>query len=61
MSLDTIPTLTVTEANVLRRAFPIVDEAQKMTCPRCQHAFPAAFYCIVCGYVPTLEPATEGI
>ena len=23
MSLDTIPTLTVTEANVLRRAFPI--------------------------------------
>jgi len=51
MSLDTIPTLTVTEANVLRRAFPIVDEAQEMICPRCQHAFPAEFYCIVCGYV----------
>ena len=61
MSLDTIPTLTVTEANVLRRALPIVDEAQEMICPRCQHAFPAEFYCIVCGYVPTLEPATEGI
>ena len=29
MSLDTIPTLTVTEGNVLRRAFPIVDEAQE--------------------------------
>jgi hypothetical protein len=52
MSLDTIPTLTVTEGNVLRRAFPIVDEAQEMICPRCQHRFPAAFYCIVCGYVP---------
>jgi hypothetical protein len=53
MSLDTIPTLTVTEANVLRRALPIVDEAQEMICPRCQHAFPAEFYCIVCGYVPS--------
>jgi hypothetical protein len=55
MSLDTIPTLTVTEGNALRRAFPIVGEAQEMTCPRCQHAFPAAFYCIVCCYVPNTQ------
>ena len=53
MSLDAIPTLTVTGGNVLRRAFPIVDEVQETICPRCQHAFPAEFYCIVCGYVPS--------
>ncbi len=52
MSLDTIPTLTETEGKGLRHAFPIVDEVQEMICPRCQHTFPAALYCIVCGYVP---------
>jgi hypothetical protein len=30
-------------------------EAQRMSCPRCQHTFPTGFYCIACGYVPT-EP-----
>jgi hypothetical protein len=61
MSLDTIPTLTVTEANVLRRAFPIVDEAQEMICPTCQHAFPAEFIVSCAATCQALEPATGDI
>ena len=44
---------TLTSDNGSERRAWSIGEVQRMSCPRCLHAFPVGFYCTKCGYVPT--------